>query len=319
MKCEYGCDQQALYKMTSGKWCCSPYYSSCPSMKFKNKWSLINSRIKNEWSKDESKFYLLRLLVKILRTKSKPKFCEYGCGNIAKYKMLSGKWCCSKKYTNCPVNKKKYGSPGKSNAMYGKKHKKTTIELIRKKRIEKGFRFFKDDYEKHHPLFCKIEEIKNRKDGLGIQVHCKNHNCLNSKEQGGWFNPTGGQVSERIRVINNGNDANYFYCCEECKQECPLFRLKSTSVINQNNLPSEVYYTNEEYQIFRNEVLKRTNYKCEYCSEVANTVHHSRPQKLEPFHSLDPDFGIACCESCHYKHGHKDECSTGNLANKVCL
>jgi len=49
-------------------------------------------------------------------------------------------------------------------------------------------------------------------------------------------------------------------------------------------------------------------------------VHHSRPQKLEPGFVLDPDFGVACCEKCHYKYGHKPgtECSTGNLANMIC-
>lgn len=28
--------------------------------------------------------------------------------------------------------------------------------------------------------------------------------------------------------------------------------------------------------------------------------------------------GICLCERCHDKHGHKDECSTGNLAKLVC-
>jgi hypothetical protein len=57
-----------------------------------------------------------------------------------------------------------------------------------------------------------------------------------------------------------------------------------------------------------------------YCDELAVHVHHSRPQKLDPGFVLDPDFGIACCEKCHYKYGHEtgSECSTGNLANKVC-
>jgi len=25
------------------------------------------------------------------------------------------------------------------------------------------------------------------------------------------------------------------------------------------------------------------------------------------------------CFECHYKYGHKDECSTGKLANLICL
>jgi len=60
---------------------------------------------------------------------------------------------------------------------------------------------------------------------------------------------------------------------------------------------------------------------CEYgCGKEATDVHHIRPQKLEPFFSLDPDYGLACCEECHYKYGHKtgSECSTGNLAQIAC-
>jgi hypothetical protein len=33
--CEYGCVQEAKYKMTSGKWCCSEFYQ-CPKIREKN-------------------------------------------------------------------------------------------------------------------------------------------------------------------------------------------------------------------------------------------------------------------------------------------
>jgi len=169
-----------------------------------------------------------------------------------------------------------------------------------------------------YPLFSKIEKMRYNPDKPGkkeIQVHCKNHNCPNSKEQNGWFTPTKSQFFERIRQVEHpeGNGGSYFYCCEECKIECPLYKLQG----DPNNKPVK-NYTNEEYRIWRSEVLKRNEYICEYCLGIATHAHHSRPQKLEPFFTLDPDFGIACCEKCHYKYGHKDECSTGNLANKIC-
>jgi hypothetical protein len=43
--------------------------------------------------------------------------------------------------------------------------------------------------------------------------------------------------------------------------------------------------------------------------------------KLQPFHALDPEYAWSCCEKCHYKKGHKKgtECSTGNLAAKICM
>jgi len=191
----------------------------------------------------------------------------------------------------------------------GQNHTPETIFKIRKSRT-----FNKDDYKENQSFFYKIEEIRNNPDNLGIQVHCKNHNCKNSKEKGGWFTASGSQISERIRSLNNGLDNNYLYCSKECKNLCPLFHL------NSGRQKIELY-TSEEYQTWRTTVLLRENYICEYCDEPATDVHHSRPQKLEPGFVLDPDFGVACCEKCHYKYGHKTgtECSTGNLANKKCL
>jgi len=181
-----------------------------------------------------------------------------------------------------------------------------------------------------YPTFSKVEKMRYNPDKPGekeIQVHCKNHNCTNSKEMGGWFTPTGRQIEYRVYCLENpdGNDGGYFYCCEECKQECPLYNKSASQLIKEVEIQQGTYeieelYSSEEYQIFRQEVLKRDDYKCIYCGEKAEHVHHIRPQKLEPFFSLDPDYAISVCENCHYKYGHKTgtECSTGNLANKIC-
>ena len=37
MKCEYGCNQDAKYKLKSGKWCCNTSYKKCPNILKKNK------------------------------------------------------------------------------------------------------------------------------------------------------------------------------------------------------------------------------------------------------------------------------------------
>ena len=50
-----------------------------------------------------------------------------------------------------------------------------------------------------------------------IQVHCKNHNCKNSKEQGGWFTPTSNQIEGRARCIETGNGGQYQYSVERIK------------------------------------------------------------------------------------------------------
>ena len=182
--------------------------------------------------------------------------------------------------------------------------------------------------------FSKVEEIRYNPDKSKkkeIQVHCKNHNCKNSKEQGGWFTPTGYQITTRIIALNH-YDGGYFYCCDECKNTCPLFNIRSDPYTN-NERP----YTQEEYNIWRQEVLQRQfdelgHNECEICGNTNLTelqVHHEIPTKKNWIFSLDPDNGIILCvkkerqpeeETCHFKYGHKTgtECSTGHLASIIC-
>jgi len=198
--------------------------------------------------------------------------------------------------------------------MLGKTHSNDS-----KKRMSRNSRMSISKIKIKYKLFSKIEKMRynpyKQIEEREIQVHCKNHNCPNSKELGGWFTPIKSQMYERIRCLEkNGTDNSYFYCCDECKIECPLYNLQSDPFKQTEN-----NYTENEYQQFREYVLCRDDYKCQYCDDPATIVHHERPQKLEPFFSLDPDFAWSVCKECHYKYGHKDECSTGNLANVICF
>jgi len=258
------------------------------------------------------------------------KYCSVSCVHKGKLKSKEHRENMSKArkgiiFTKEHLDNMSKAMLGEKNPFYGKTHSKKTrkiISLANKnkilspktiKKIVKKTTMNKIDYKKKHPFFYEIEEIRNNPNKLGIQVRCRNHNCKNSKEQNGWFTPTKIQLAERIRVLeHSGFDGNYFYCCNKCKRECPMFHLGSGRTKKE-------LYTSAEYQTFRQQVLKREDYLCEYCEEKANTVHHIRPQKLEPFFSLDPDFGVSCCMKCHYKYGHKDECGTGIIANKECL
>jgi len=234
--------------------------------------------------------------------------CEYGCEQKANFTMSSGKRCCSSFYTKCPEVRKKNSTNNKgiNNGMHGRKHSSYTIIKLKKARTTTGFRYSLQDYFDKHSLFTKIEELRENPDNLKeIQVKCKLCNI--------WFTPTPIKMSERIKQIEKdyGNDGCFFYCGDECKNKCNEFNLK---------IPKDVTKISPlEYNTWREEVLKRADYKCEYCDEKANTAHHSRPKKLEPFFELDPYYGIACCTKCHYKYGHKDECSTSNLAHRVCV
>jgi len=288
---------------------------------------------------------------------SEQHLCDYGCGQIAIHQFGNGKWCCSESFNKCPIiRQKKSGktawNKGKvytkeerqkmSLDQTGKKHSEKTKKKIGKGSIgrvvsketrrklslsQKGIsrpistiiknRLSLNKIKALYPLLFKLEEIRYNPNNPGekeLQCHCKNHECSNSKEKGGWFTPDRHKIFDRAYALND-QGGSYIYCSDKCKNECPLYRLRYIS-----NQDKEIFYTAEEYQTWRREVLDRAFYKCEYCENDAIYAHHSRPQKLEPGFSLDPDFGIACCKSCHYKYGHETgtECSTGNLASTIC-
>lgn len=177
------------------------------------------------------------------------------------------------------------------------------------------------DYQEKHPLFCQIEEIMDDPNGPGILVRCKHSNCRK------WFKPTKTQIYSRLAVIEMPQNTtigteNLFYCSNECKDSCPLYKTHSDPLdIRGEDMNKALPY---ELFIWTNEVFKRQcdeygyNF-CVKCHSMNNLhAHHIDPQKLEPGYSLDPENGIIFCSDCHYSTGHKGECSTTYLANIVC-
>jgi len=324
--CEYGCGQEAKYQFKNGKWCCKKDFRSCEGF-LKSKF-----RFGKKYRKPDRYFGV--------------GICNYGCNQKANYIYLNGSLCCSDHYNKCIYNKQKLSLArcGDSNPMYNKKHSNKTIKLMRKlqtgeknamygkkrivgmktrKKISLSNKRTIKQIKKRYPFFAQIEEMRynpDKPDEKEIQVHCKNHNCPNSKEQGGWFTLIGRQIELRIYELETGNDGGYFYCSEDCKEQCPLFNLKSDP-LKETQKP----FTQAEKDVFNKEVLERQKEEdgynfCEICYSIKNLhVHHEKPVKTHPLLALDPDNGIILCEECHYKYGHKTgtECSTGNLANNT--
>jgi len=306
--CDYGCGQEAKYQFKNGRWCCSKSKNTCPTIR--DKFS------KAHCGKNHHYYGKKRSL------KTKTKISK---SHIGKFVSIETKNKHSERLKKIWMMN---DSPYRSEEYLKGLQKRTTeqwkndelrnlmiknIQLSSKKDLE----YWKSTY----PLFSKIEKMRynpNKPGKKEIQVHCKNHNCPNSKEQGGWFTPTYVQLYERIRGIEKTeNDGGYFYCSEECKNSCPLYGLRSDPFNNQ-----ELSYTQEEYNVWKNVVLEQDNYKCQKCGSKENLhCHHIIPVKLEPMFALDPENGIVFCEKCHYEFGHKTgtECSTGNLAQQVCL
>ncbi|HUU86811.1 MAG TPA: hypothetical protein VMX17_03565 [Candidatus Glassbacteria bacterium] len=290
MICEYGCNREGIYYFKRvNKWCCSKNVSQCPYIKeiIKEK-----ARGRSPWNKNKKNIYSQQTLKKMREA----KINIYNGENNPAYGK-PGYWKDKTRSYHSKIMK------GKVGYWKGKKN------ILKRKTIK--------EWIKDYPLFGKIEKMRYNPDKPGereIQVHCKNHNCKNSKEQDGWFTPTRTQFQERLRNIEISSlDNSYFYCSNKCKQECPLYNLKSDP-FKENN----IVYTNAEYSQFREYVLERDEFQCQYCGEEADHVHHERPQKIEPFFALDPDLAWSVCKECHYKYGHKDKCSTSNLANLIC-
>jgi hypothetical protein len=156
--------------------------------------------------------------------------------------------------------------------------------------------------KERYPFFYKIEKIRFNKNTKQIEVKCKYCNK--------WFTPKSSQLRSRICAVEHedGNDGCFLYCSKKCKQLCPSFGVKKETSIKQ------------EYFVFREFVLERDNYTCQFCGKRAKFVHHERPKKIEPFFEFDPDLAWSCCKKCHYKKGHPSgtECSHGYLAHKNC-
>ena len=305
--CEYGCGQEAKHQFQNGKWCCSSNWQLCLSARERQSKKLKG--IKKNYSQ---KFVPWN---KGLKGVQVPWNKGLTGSQTAWNKGLKGVQVAWNK--NIPTSQKTKDKISKSliGQVAWNKNKcgMWSEEQLKINRIKNTPSI--EQIKKKYSLFAKVEEMKykpGKEKEKVIQVHCKNHKCKNSKDKGGWFTPTKSQINERIRSIYR--DGAYFYCSDGCKIECPLFNSRGTD-------PFKIdikLYTSEEYQTFRQQVLNRENYKCEYCGKKANTVHHIMPQKLEPIHVLDPDYGISCCQKCHYKYGHKDECGTGKLASKIC-
>lgn len=164
-----------------------------------------------------------------------------------------------------------------------------------------------DTYNKQ----VSIAEETRRKGNL-LEVRCSL--CKN------WFVPKRTSVEARAQYIKgNTNREGRLYCSDSCRHNCPIFN-KHKYPIGKNPRKSRnvKHFTESELRIWASEVLKRANYMCEYCGSAANTAHHIIPKKLEPMHALDPDNGLACCNSCHYTYGHSGSCSSINISKINC-
>jgi len=192
-----------------------------------------------------------------------------------------------------------------------------------KEKIRETLRYKAEDWIREHPFVFEIlEEMRNTEDGKDVEVRCKF--CRN------WFIPSKDQINDRWRSVESehGTTSAFMYCSDKCKNNCDVYGKSIPQLIEQDQIkaglikePTEPTYY--EYQIFREEVLKRQRNEigyneCELCESIENLhVHHEKPKKTHPNMTLDPDNGIILCRDCHLKKIHSsEECKPWNLGKQ---
>jgi len=338
MLCEYGCGNEAKYFLKRAKkWCCSKSYNSCPVARRKNKEKhlgennhrfgktcseetkrkISEANTGNEpWNKNKINVYTEDTIEKMSEArkgsvpwnKGKIGFLTHSEETKQKLRELN-----TGKFHTLETRQKT--SKGKK----GKKYSKQSRELMSKNSSDKSNQKnpnWKGGYSKRNvPLydtFAKQLTIEEKPERDGFDSNILTVVCTQCKKR---FIPSLTSVAERVRCLKGTQSGECrLYCSDNCKSKCSIFN----KILYSNNETKIINYTQEEYNTFRMYVLERDKYICQYCGDQASEVHHERPQKLEPFFSLDPDFAWSCCEKCHYEKGHKDECSTGNLAKRLC-
>ena len=235
--CDYGCGQEATHQFQNGKWCCKTTYKSCPKVIEKTTKKITGLKIES---------------ISIINSDI---FCEYGCGNYAKYKLIfkySQKYCCSEKYSLCKSNIK----------TWNKGLTKENDHRVFKNSTNKN-NYNKINYHlKHNKEFLKYEFLAEDPETHKLIVQCK---LCEIK-----FIPEKRELEHRIAVIKKGElDKGIFYC-RSCKKE----------LLNKDKTDYFLYY---------NLVLKETERTVrKYRSKISNI--ELRGSKFG--HDLDHQFSV---------------------------
>ena len=140
-------------------------------------------------------------------------------------------------------------------------------------------------------------EIKN--DGNGY-LKSKCSNCET------WFYPTRTQVYIRRRNVEEGK--GNFYCSNECRESCPVYRQKYYRKDNKPITDREVQNELKEM------VLRQDGYACIKCGSKKNLIcHHIEGLHWEPVESADIDLCITVCKDCHEEIHKQPGCKKNEL------
>lgn len=197
-----------------------------------------------------------------------------------------------------------------------KKYMETNKEIILKKRKQyrdenkikisnqqKDWRKRGSLFETYFKELNRIEEIKKGNNDL-LMVKCTGCKV--------YFNPTNTQVSERIKALKSlSGTENRFYCCEECKINCPIYRQVLYNKIEKKRIKRE---TSKEFDQI---VIKERSNECEKCgSKNKLQIHHIKGYTQYPESRFDLNNVLLLCKECHKKIHSQNGCKHNQLICK---
>lgn len=185
---------------------------------------------------------------------------------------------------------------------YGIKNAKRKIER-QKEYYNKNIEHYREQKKEYHNSLARYndsvqkinfaEETKNN-NGL-LEVRCTYCNK--------WFSPINSQLKSRVATLSGRmSGENRFYCSEDCKKACPIYRQKKyekgIKIATSREVPAE----------FRKIALEDRNYTCEKCGSIENGlhVHHIEGYTEQPMFMADLSNVIVVCKKCH-KEIHKQK------------
>lgn len=189
--------------------------------------------------------------------------CEYGCGQEAKYKLSSGKWCCNQSYKKCPeILRKNREGQQKVKIMREcphchklftdgiggqyKKHIEKCIYNIEKKNIFKALGNITEDIQRWQNWYNRI--IEKRKTNPILEGYRERHHIIpkslggnNNKENLIYLTAKEHYICHLLLVrICQNNKIAYK------KMLCALFKLGNCNK----------HYNSNTYKIYREEYIK---------------------------------------------------------------
>lgn len=192
------------------------------------------------------------------------------------------------------------------------KYNNKRMKAISKKRsgvnhpLYKGFgsgKYSNYDLYKNDISFC--ESIRRNVDNKNIlEVRCSY--C------GRWYPPSTMDVINRKAGLKN--DTNKFYCSDDCKNLCPIFRKREKPA----GFEKKYSRNSEVFPEIRKIVFERDKWECQKCgSHDKLECHHIDSVSLYPILSNDIDSCITLCVKCHkFIHMKIEGCKYNDLKCK---